>query len=66
MSALPVVTYGEARFEWPAKTSKLQCVVSLHHVMNWTTSPRTNSTRGSHFMNETLPDFNVEGGMHLL
>jgi len=69
IAVLTAVTFGDSRFEGPAnhldQSSEIQCVVSLYGAMSWTASPWTNSRKGSHLMNETLPDFHIANGSHL-
>jgi hypothetical protein len=47
------------------QSSEIQCVVSLYGAISWTASAWTNSRKGSHLMNETLPDFQIANGSHL-
>ncbi len=69
IAVLTAVTFGDSRFEGPAnhldQSSEIQCVVSLYGAMSWTARSWTDSKRGSHLMNETLPDFHIANGSHL-
>ncbi len=69
IAVLTAVTFGDSRFEGPAnhldQSSEIQCVVSMYGAMSWTAPHWTRSKRGSHLMNETLPDFHIANGAHL-
>ena len=79
IAVLTAVTFGDSRFDAPQvvasqdeepahhldQSSEIQCVVSLYGAMSWTASAWTNSRKGSHLMNETLPDFHIANGSHL-